>query len=381
MFAIAVGSCAMIMLFSVFNGFEDLIKDLYKAFYSEIKITAAKGKFFSLDEQEYRKLTSINGITAITSVIEDNVLLNTGEEEYIATLKGIDRNYFAVNNVKPYILEGRDSVAEGALPTAILGLHIANQLGVDVNNVFSRLSVFYPNTESGNFSLNPESAFQSLELKPDGVFRVQDEFDTKYILAPIRHVQELFLQPGKYSSLELSLAPDIDPANIQQQLQSVLGGSYKIATRFEQNKTLYMVMKTEKWAGYAILLLVLLIASFNMIGALTLLVLEKEKDIAILKAMGAPTRTIRSIFISEGILWAFIGGSAGLILGAAICLGQQHFGWIKLEGAFIIDAYPVALQWTDFILTLLTVGVVGLLAAWYPALRATKVQDPSLKAS
>ena len=142
-----------------------------------------------------------------------------------------------------------------------------------------------------------------------------------------------------------------------------------------------MVMKTEKWAGYAILLLVLLIASFNMIGALTLLVLEKEKDIAILKAMGAPSPVIRSIFIAEGILWAFVGGSAGLILGAAICLGQQHFQWIKLGGAFIIEAYPVALQWQDFVLTLLTVALVGLLAAWYPAFRATKVQDPSLKAS
>ena len=381
MVAIAVGSCAMIVLFSVFNGFEDLIKDLYKAFYPEIKISPVKGKFFSLEDQKLRAVQSLNGITALTTVIEDNVLINSNEEQYVATLKGIDRHYMAVNNVRPYMIEGRDSVADGAVPTAIAGLQIVNQLGMDVNNVFSRLHIYYPNTESANPAANPMSAFQSLQLKPDGIFRVQDEFDSKYILAPLGLVQELFLQPDNYTSIELSLAKEADPEEVKARLQQLLGASYQVNTRYEQNKTLYMVMKTEKWAVFFILLLVLLIASFNMIGALTLLVLEKKKDIAILRAMGAQERSIRGLFMTEGVLWAVTGGSIGIILGALLCIGQQQFEWIKLEGAFIIEAYPVTMQWTDFLVVILTVIGVGFLASWYPAVRSTRVEDPSLKAS
>ena len=380
MLAIAVGAGAMIILFSIFNGFENLIKDLYKAFYPEIKITPATGKFFALDREKFSALKSINGISAITTVIEDNVLLNSDEEQVVAVLKGIDNQYTSVNNIKPYIYEGADSVIVSPIPTALVGLHIANRLGIETTNVFSRISVYYPNTEAKNIALNPQSAFQNLQLRPDGIFRVQDEFDQKYILAPIQLVQKLFLQEDKYSSIEIGLSPGTNDDEIKSKIQKLLGNNFIVATRFEQNRTLYMVMQTEKWVVYAILLLVLLIASFNMVGALTMLVLEKQKDIAILKAMGAPTNTIRKVFISEGMLWAFVGGSFGLIVGGLVCLGQQHYQWIKLTGGFIIEAYPVALQFTDFVVVILTVLLVGIAAAAYPALRATKVQDPSLKA-
>ena len=381
MVAIAVGGCAMIVLFSIFNGFENLVKDLYKAFYPEIKITVAKGKFFSLDPNQLISLKNIQGVAALTTVIEDNVLLHANDEQQVVTLKGIDDRFLKVNNIKPFIYEGAVSVKESPVPTAIIGLQTANRLGIDINNVFNRLSVYYPNTKSENLSLNLQSAFQNLQLMPDGIFRIQDEFDGKYILAPIKKVQELFLQPGKYSSIELSLNKDVDAEDIQQHLQQLLGKNYVVATRFEQNRTLYMVMKTEKWAVYGILVLVLLIASFNMVGALTLLVIEKQKDIAILRAMGAQNNMIRSMFMSEGVLWAVIGGSVGIVLGALFCLGQQHFHWIKLQGAFIIDAYPVAMQWMDFLIVIATVVLVGLLASWYPALRATKAEDPSLKST
>lgn len=381
MVAIAVGSCAMIVLFSIFNGFEDLIKDLYKAFYPEMKITAARGKFFAIDDRRFSEVRNLQGIAAVTSVIEDNVLLNANDEQQVATLKGIERNYGQVNNLKPYIYDGTDSVTENPVATAIIGLQTANHLGVDIRNVFSRLSIYYPNAAAENLTLNPQSAFQHLVLQPEGIFRIQDEFDSRYLLAPIHAVQELFLQPGKYSSLELSLIPGADAASIKQKLQQIVGSDYRVETRYEQNKTLYMVMQTEKWAVYAILLLVLLIASFNMVGALTLLVLEKQKDIAILKAMGAENKTIRGLFISEGVLWAILGGGIGIVVGGLFCLGQQHFQWIKLQGAFIIDAYPVSMQWTDFLIVFLTVVVVGLLASWYPAMRATRAQDPSLKSA
>jgi lipoprotein-releasing system permease protein len=380
MVAIAVGSCAMIVLFSVFNGFELLIKDLYKAFYPEIKITAERGKFFSIEANKVAQIKALKGVQDLTRVIEDKVLLNSNSEQQVAVLKGVEPNYFQINNVKPYVYDGKYEVSAGAVPTAFVGLHIANELGLDINNVFSRLSVYYPNPHADAGNLNLSTLFQSIDVKPDGVFRVQDEFDSKFVLVAMPVAQELFIQPSGYSSVELSLNKGADIDNIRKALADILGGNFVIETRFEQNKTLYMVMQTEKWAVYAILLLVLLIASFNMVGALSLLVLEKQKDIAILKAMGATSATVRKIFVTEGLLWAMVGGGLGLLLGAALCMGQSKFQWIKLEGDFIIEAYPVKMQGGDFLLIIVTIVFVGLLASWYPARRATKAVDPSLKA-
>lgn len=381
MVAIAVGSCAMIILFSVFNGFEHVVEDLYKAFYPEIKITASKGKFLSISDTQVNNIKSIEGVGKISFVIEDNVLVNSNSNEMIATLKGIDGNYFEVNNVKPYIVAGRDSVSAGDRPTAIVGAHIQALMELDVNTLFDRIMITYPNAKHNGPILDPSSAFQTLDLKPDGVFRIQDDFDGKYILAALPLVQTLLQQEGKYSSIELSLKPHTDADQIKRSLQQVLGTSYHVETRYEQNKALYMVMRTEKWAVYVILLLVLLIASFNMVGALALLVLEKQKDIAILRAMGAMPADIRRIFITEGVLWSLTGGLIGIAIGTLLCLGQQYFHWIRLEGAFIIDAYPVSMLWTDFVLVIVTVVVVGFLAAWYPAMRATKVEAPTLKSA
>lgn len=381
MIAIAVGACAMIILFSVFNGFEHLIKDLYKAFYPDIKITAVKGKFFHLSNEQFQKIKNIPGILYTSRVIEDNVWLNANDEDGIATLKGVDTFYEHVNGLRDYIFEGTDKIVDSPIANAIVGLHIANKLGLQPNNVFSRLQIFYPNPTVENPVLNPAAALQSIQLKTDGVFQVQDEFDSKYVIASLPVVQSLFLQDGNYSSIEIALDKKTNPGNIQSLLENILGTQYNIATRFEQNKTLYMVMQSEKWAVYGILLLVLIIASFNMVGALTLLVLEKKKDIAILKAMGATPSSIRKIFITEGILWALIGGGIGLAIGFLLCWGQLHFQWIKLQGAFVISAYPVLIKTTDVILILITIVIIGLLASWYPAKKATSVEDISLKAT
>jgi lipoprotein-releasing system permease protein len=388
MVAIAVGSCAMIVLFSVFNGFESLVKDLYKAFYPDVKISAAKGKFFSLDAQQVASLKKLQDVDKLTYVIEDNTLLkeddnlaDSSTQQIPVTVKGIDENYFAVNDVRQYITAGRDSIHTGNIPTAILGSHVAALAGADVNEPFSRIMLYYPNTKMTNPIDDPANAFQSLRLKPDGLFRIQDDFDSKYILAPLPLVQTLFGEEGMYSSVEIKLLPGQNANKTKRQLAEILGSKYQVLTRFEQNKTLYVVMNTEKWAVYAILLFVLLIASFNMIGALSLLVLEKQKDMAILKAMGAQPSAIRKIFVLEGVLWALTGGIAGILLGTLLCLGQQHFKWIKLGGAFIIDAYPVHMQIGDLLLVIATIITVGLLASWYPAARATRVEDPSLKST
>jgi len=371
MVAIAVSSAAMIILFSVFNGFEGLIDQLYRAFYPDIKVYAAKGKFFAPDPALYRKLKSIPGVGVISNVLQDNVLVNTDEGQTIpVTLKGVDRNYFEVNHVKPFISTGSDSILTRPVPTAILGQYIAATLGVDVNNVFSRIQIYYPNPEVQQLSLAPADAFQSLILKPDGAFAVQEEFDSRYILADLGIVQELMRQQGHFSSVELSVAAEADVYEVAAAVRRSLGKAYKAESRYEQNKSVYMVTRSEKWAGYAILLFVLLIASFNMIGALSLLVLEKQQDIGMLKAMGVLPADVSRVILLEGLLWSLTGGIIGIVLGLFLCFCQSWFHLIKINGAFIIDAYPVTVKPGDILVVLLTVAAVGILAAIYPARRA-----------
>ncbi|MCC6185616.1 MAG: FtsX-like permease family protein [Chitinophagaceae bacterium] len=372
--AIAVSSCAMIILFSVFNGFELLINDLYKSFYPELQISATQGKFFDPRSKVLPALAQESSILVYSQVLEDNVLVNTSEGDYLpVTIRGVDAQYFAVNQLGPYITKGNDTLmSQPDISTAIIGQQIAAQLGIDVDNVFARMKVFYPNTQYDAGSLAPTNAFRSMIVKPDGSFAVQEEFDSKYILSPIANVQALLGQPGLVSAIAIRLQDGASIPKLAEKLSASLGPSYTIASRYQQNKTVYMVMRSERWAGYAILLFVLLIASFNMVSALSLLVLEKQKDMGILRAMGMTARNQAYILLAEGLLWGLTGGIIGLAIGSTLCWAQSHFGLVKIQGAFIIDAYPVALHWADALIVLATVASVGLLAALYPASKVAK---------
>ncbi len=274
----------MIIIFSVFNGLESLIKDRYKAFYPDVRVSVARGKFFPLTNISLDSIKRIDGVNNVTGVIEDNVIALSNNQQIVVILKGITNDYFDVSDLRHYVA-GDDTVSAGNPYTAIGGIHILHELAVDINNTFSTIELYYPNTKITNVADNPLGAYQSLKLHPAGVFQVSDEFDDKYILAPLLLAQELFREPGHYSSIELSIVPQ-KLTQVKTVLQKIFGNNYKIENRYEQNRTTYRVMSTEKWVVVAILVMVLLIASFNMIGALSMLVLEKQKDIAILKAMG-----------------------------------------------------------------------------------------------
>lgn len=379
----------MIVIFSVFNGLESIGKDLYKAFYSDIRITVARGKFFSMDTSRLTTITHIRGVHSLSTAIEDNVFAVNNNQQKIITLKGVDLNYYKVNDLSQYIVRGDSLLATARQPTdttlgvpntAIMGEQIVNELGTDIN-ALNYVTLNYPNPNMSGPVLDPASAIQSVMVHPQGIFNVGgDEFDSRYVLVHIAVAQELFLQQGKFSSIEIAAEPS-EIKNIQQQLKNMLGSSFRVETRYEQNKTVNMVMRAEKWAIYAILVLVLFIASFNMVGALSMLVLEKQKDIAILRAMGAGIGTIRLIFLGEGILWSLVGGLFGMVLGGALCILQDQFGIVKLGAGFVVSAYPVRLQWQDFGLVIVTIFTVGLLTSWYPAIRAARTADPSLKSA
>ncbi len=387
MVAIGIGAAAMIILFSVFNGFEGLVKENYKAFYPDLRITPKKGKFFAIRPSALDSIAKISGVQCVTTVIEDNVLArednmggnNKGNDnQIVVTLKGIDRKYMTVNDLHPFLLQPIDSVSEGQPNTALVGEQIMKVLGLDFNNMYSYLMLYYLNPSVTNPEADPEAAFQSLRLHPAGAFSVLEEFDSRYILAPLSLAQQLFHAEGQYSSIEIKAVAGQVPA-IRAAIHSILGDSCRLDSRYEQNKTMYMVMNTEKWAVYFILLLVLLIASFNMVGALSMLVLEKQKDLSILRAMGMHDTRIIKLVLTEGVLWALTGGCTGIILGSAVCLIQEKFGVIKIKGSFLVDSYPVRMQISDLFLVFGTIVIVGLLASIYPALRAARPADPSLK--
>ncbi len=386
MVAIAIGSAAMIVLFSVFNGFELVVKDMYKAFYPGVRITAARGKFFPAAKVNMAHIQAIEGVEHIAPVLEDNALAGdvdvagvTTNKQKVVTVKGIDNRYFQVNNIRDSI-EGDDSVSAGNPYTAIVGRHIAHELGVDMTNLFGYIMLYYPNPALKNPEADPLNAFQSLKVHPAGVFTVSDEFDDKFVLAPISLVQDLFHAPGMYSSIEISTQPG-KAGTIKRHLQQMLGPDYKVETQYEQNSTIYSMMAAEKWVMYLILVFVLVIASFNMVGALSMLVIEKKKDIAILRAMGATKSLVRRVFIAEGVLWALTGGVSGLVLGTLICLLQQQFGIIKIDGSFLVDAYPVHVALPDIALVLATIVSVGLLVSWYPATKAASFVEEGLKSN
>ncbi len=378
--AVAVSSAAMIIIFSVFNGLESLVKDTYKVFYPDIKISAARGKFFAVDSNKIKEIKNLKGIQIVTPVAEDKVFAVNNDQQNIITLKGIENDYISLTGLKQYLGPGSaDSVSTGSPSTAIAGRHILNQLGADMNTL-SRLVLNYINPDTKNPAADPLNAIVTLKLYPAGEFMVSDEFDSKFVLAPLVLVQQLFHQPGRCSSLEIKAEPEAI-AGLQTQLQKLLGSTFKVETRFEQNKSLYMVESGEKWAVFAILVLVLFIATFNMTGALSMLVLQKRKDIAILRAMGAQGATIRSVFLLEGLLWSFTGGLIGILLGCGICLIQLQWKLIKMGGSFLVDAFPVQIQFRDILLDLGTILIVGLIISWYPAIRATRAADPSLKST
>ena len=365
-FGVAVGTIALIVVLSVFNGFDDLIKSLYSSFDPEIKITPAEGKTFVPHSASFDTLRQMEGIMFFSEVIEENALLRYGEKQYIATIKGIDDQFSNVTGIDTMIVEGEFILYKKNRPYAIVGQGIAYYLGMGLN--FITPINIYSLKRTGNISINPEQAINRKYIFPSGVFSIEQEYNTKYILVPIQFARELLQYTDEVSSLELRLEPEADQGTIQGRIQSLLGDQFVIQNRNEQNELFYKIMRSEKWAIFFILTFILIIASFNIIGSLTMLILDKKKDIETLRSLGASEGLIKRIFVTEGWLISFSGALIGLLIGSIISWLQAEYGLIKLNGSgsFIIDAYPVVYQFTDVIKVLLTVMLIGFFAAWYP---------------
>ncbi|PUZ27768.1 lipoprotein-releasing system permease protein [Chitinophaga costaii] len=379
--AIAVGTAALFIILSVFNGFSELVASLYSSFYPSVKVMPAQGKQIYLEPSTLRKIQALPGVVHFSEVIEEKAVLSYNNEPTIAILKGVDSNYIYVSGVKDKIVRGKYETMVEGMPEGVFGSDLEGAMGIDMTRSDIPVTVYVPRPGAGATAL-PEEALNSDVLFPAGAFAIQQDFNTQYVITHIDFLRRLLsMQPGQMSALEISIRPHASDRDVQKSLQLMLGNKFVVQTRFEQNQSLFAIMQTEKWVVYLILSFVLVIAAFNMIGSLSMLVIEKQKDVTILKAMGANDPLILRIFLAEGLLIAGFGALIGFILGFTICVLQQRYGILKLGGtSFLVDSFPVSMHFQDFLLILMTILGIGLAASWYPARRAAR-QSIELKAS
>jgi lipoprotein-releasing system permease protein len=370
---VAVGTMALIIILSVFNGLETMVSAIFNKFDPDLKIIAAEGKTFIPDTARLKLLANVEGLSCYSLTIEENALLKYGERQYIATIKGVDENYALVTNIDSSMYEG-DFILnnEKGRNFAVPGIGVAQILGLRINFV-EPLNIIVPRrTGSINITAD-ENPLKKIYIFPSGIFEVEKEYDSKYVYVPIEVTRELTENEKGVTSLEIKFRENADAEKVQKKITSIFGKGFIVQNRYEQQEIFFKVMKSERLAIFFILTLILIIASFNIIGSLTMLIIEKERDIEILKSLGADNNLIKNIFIFEGWLISIIGAIAGILLGFLICWLQQNYGLVKLQSAsLMMNAYPIEMKLKDFIVVPFTVLLIGYWAAWYPVRYLTK---------
>ncbi len=369
--AIVMGTAALILVLSVFNGFEGLVKSLYSTFYTDIKISSSSGKVITLTNEQLQKLKGLAGIKNYSLVAEEKALLQNGDYQSVVLLKGVDENYRYVTGVEGHIVKGDYNVGTADAPLVILGAGVENAIGVQTDRNLLALNIYLPRKTSSEL-IDPLQNISEDSINTSGTFVIQQDFDNKYAITNLDFVKKMLgLGPHQYGGIEISLRDPDAADDIKPELQKIFDNNYKVQTRYEQNQGLYSVMRAEKWVIYAVLVLLMIVFSFTIVSSLTMLVIEKEKDISVLHALGGNKNFIQKIFLSEGLLLAIIGGVLGMLLALLLAWLQVNFKLIPLQGgSFLIDYFPVSLKIGDFLLVSATVLVIALLASWIPSRKA-----------
>ena len=379
---VTVGSFALIVVLSVFNGFEKTVLSLYNAFDSDLRMKPKKGKYFDpalaggYDSASSKGANAVlktvkswEGVVDASYVIEENVLVKHEQRQAIATIKAIDPGYLSSMGVDTMLYSGEPVLNVKDRPMAIVGAGIARQLGLNAYGQKQDLTLYTPKNQPMRFRLDPTEAFRQRTAGTSGIFTIQQEFDDKYLVLPLAFARSLVNEPQRATALEVDKRATIANETIERKLKALFGKRFEVKNRYQQHATLYQVMRSEKTAVYMILTFILLIAAFNLIGALLMLAIEKKKDMAILKAMGASAAHIRNVFFYEGLLLSFSGALAGLGLGSLVCWLQMKYELITFsaKSTFVLNAFPVKFEWLDFAGVFVTVIVLGLIASYYPA--------------
>lgn len=385
--SICVATFAMIFVLSVFNGFNVVISDMIHQLSPDLNISPVKGKTISLNEFPFERIQKIEGIDYVFPTITEDVLFKNSNKQQIGQVKGVPNDYNKISRIKGSILSDTTfSVSDNDINYGIPGAGMAYYLGINVYQPYSTIQVFAPKRgNASSFSL--ENSFNSGSLFITDVFSTQQEIDERLVLAPLEWLSDLTDYNGMATDIEIFTNNEKLSARqlnkIKGEIKKILGEDYKVQDQYEQQETLYKMMKAEKLAVYLILTFILIMATFNMIGALSMLIIDKKKDISILKAMGADIQLTKKIFFNEGLLVSVVGGLLGLLLGIIAVSIQQYFGIIRLGngGSYIIDAYPVALEFADVALVFFTITIIGSLASFFTANKSIeKIEDVSLNA-
>jgi len=362
---------AMIVILSVFNGLDTVVKSLFSAFDPDFKITAAQGKVFSSEDSLIKQISNLEEIAFFTKTLEENALLEYDERQAIARVKGVSENFNRTSGIDSMVISGEFLLENEYEKFAVLGWGLSNTLSINLN-LLRPVKIWVPkrNAKPG---IMVNKAFNIKAIFPIGVFSVlQDDYDAQLMIVPLEFAQDLLEYTDEVSSIEIKALQNTDLDKLQKNLASLLGDDFIVKNRFQQHEFLFKVMQSEKWAIFLIFSFILIIASFNLTGSLTMLIIDKRKDIVTLQNMGAENSLIRKIFLLEGWLIALFGAISGLMLGAIICWAQQEFGLIELPQAFVVRYYPVEMRLTDFMSVFFIVLIIGFISSWLPVRFITK---------
>ena len=359
---VAVGTTALIVVLSVFNGIDSLLTEATDSFTADILVTPAEGKFMAADTALLERLAGEEAVASADVAVEEKSLVKFGDNLVPVTVKGVGPDYDAHNHISASIAGGRFALTVDSLPAAVLGYGIAASLKARLGTG-SPVTFYYPNRRGGT-SL---SSLRSEAIYPIGIFSAQQEIDAKYVFIDIEVARRLFNTPGKISQIELKLKNPDDIGTFKEKLAEQIGGAYKVADKYDANRSFYAMMRSEKLAVFLILLFILFIASFNIVGSVSMLIIDKKDDIGVYQALGMTREKIISIFRLEGNLITGLGAAAGLLIGTGLCLAQEHFGLLTLgEGSYIVSAYPVKVVAGDVLLSLAAVVLIGSIASYFP---------------
>ena len=364
---VGVGAMALVCVLSIFNGFELLISNMFSSFDPDLKITLVHGKTFDSNSPEFSKVRKLKSVAYFTEVVEENALLRFKTKQMPATIKGVSNDFEKMTRIDSIMYDGDFILNDGAFERAVPGVGVAAILGLSAHFI-DPLYIYAPKRTSKINLLRPENSFNQMGTFVSGIFSVKQlQYDDHYVIVSIKLARDLFeYDKNKVTSIELKLARGADHEIVQKQIKRILGDKYQVKNRYEQQESFFKIMKIEKWFTYLILCFILLIASFNIIGSLSMLIIDKKDDIETLSNLGANNQLIKRIFLFEGWMISVVGAICGIGLGAFLCLLQEYFGILKLGTGYVVDAYPVQTNVMDFVLVFVTVLAMGFLAAYYP---------------
>ena len=371
MLGIGIGTMALVIVLSVFNGLEDLNRKIFKSFDPDIRVSPKNGKSFVLDKAKISQIKALKDVWYVTEVIQDNALVKYENSQMVVTLKGVDDTFQTHGVLKKSLVEGNFVLKKDSVDYAFIGGNVYGALNISLQNIIEPIEIWYPRNRN-SISLNPDDNINRQILNISGVYSLE-QFHDDFVYVPLEVALRLTEYGDKRSAIEVQTKPNADIDKVQEAVKSILGEAFLVQNQDEQNASLFRAIKIEKLFIFVVLLFIVGIVSFNIFFSLTMLVIDKQQDLKTLFAMGADAGLVKRIFFSEGALVSFIGAIVGLVLGGIICFLQERFGIIKMGmESSIIDAYPVKMQLSDFLLTAISIIIITLLASYLPAKRAAK---------